>query len=71
MSMESMEDKLLSIVELRKKTGLSQSKFAEKYHIKLNTLTQWEQGLRKAPEHVVYMLQRLVCEVDNDATANP
>ena len=49
MSMESMEDKLLSIVELRKKTGLSQSKFAEKYHIKLNTLTQWEQGLRKAP----------------------
>ena len=46
----------MTIKELRESTGLSQSKFAEKYHITEGTLQHWEQGVRKPPEYVVYML---------------
>ncbi|MBE2895737.1 helix-turn-helix domain-containing protein [Pasteurellaceae bacterium HPA106] len=35
------------IVETRNKAGLSQSKFAEKLGISVNTLKSWEQGQRK------------------------
>lgn len=47
------------IKELRKTTGLSQSRFAEKYMIPLRTLQGWELG-RNVPETVGYMLKKLV-----------
>lgn len=50
------EENFMTIKELRESTGLSQSKFAEKYHIPVGTLQHWEQGVRKPPEYVVYML---------------
>lgn len=50
------EGNFMTIKELRESTGLSQSKFAEKYHIPVGTLQHWEQGVRKPPEYVVYML---------------
>lgn len=46
----------ITIKELRESTGLSQSKFAEKFHIPIGTLQHWEQGVRKPPEYVEYML---------------
>lgn len=49
-----------SILELRKLTGLSQGKFAEKYHIKLNTLLKWEHGKNRTPEHYLYALNELL-----------
>lgn len=49
----------MTIKELRESTGLSQSKFAEKYHIPVGTLQHWEQGVRKPPDYVVYMLYEL------------
>lgn len=49
----------MTIKEIREKAGLSQSKFAEKYHIPIGTLQHWEQGVRKPPEYVVYMLEKL------------
>ncbi len=48
------------IKELRKITGLSQSEFAKKFHIPVGTLAHWEQGIRKPPEYVVYMMTRII-----------
>lgn len=56
----------MTVVELRKMTGLSQNKFAVKYHINVGTLRTWEQGLHECPEHVLYMLERVVREDMND-----
>ena len=50
----------MTIVELRKKTGLSQSKFAQKYHIQVATLQHWEQGVSKTPETILYLLEELM-----------
>jgi putative transcriptional regulator len=50
----------LTILELRKKTGLSQRKFAKKYHIGLRALQSWEQGWRDIPESTLYMIQRII-----------
>ncbi len=44
------------IKELRKKTGLSQSKFAAKFEIPVRTLQQWEQGISAPPEYLIRMM---------------
>ena len=44
------------IKELRKKAGLSQSKFSAKFGIPVRTLQQWEQGISAPPEYVVRMM---------------
>lgn len=54
----------MTIKELRQITGLSQFKFAEKYHINLWTLQEWERGRSKTPESILYFLERLITEVD-------
>lgn len=48
------------IKELRKITGLTQAEFAKKFHIPAGTLAHWEQGIRKPPEYVVYMMAKIV-----------
>ena len=50
----------MTVKELRIKTGLSQSKFAEKFHINKGTLANWEQGIRNPPEHVLYMIETIL-----------
>ncbi len=50
----------MKIKELRNKTGLSQSKFADMFSIPLNTLQQWEQELRTPPEYVLKMIEELL-----------
>ncbi len=47
----------MTIQELRAKTGLSQSKFAERYGIPVRTLQEWEQGKRKPPGYVLELLE--------------
>lgn len=54
----------MTVKELRKKTGLSQSKFAEKYKINLWTLKNWEQGKGEPLQAVVHLLTRVITEVD-------
>ncbi len=49
----------MTIQELRKKTGLSQSKFAEYFGIPLRTVQEWEQGRRKPPEYIPKLLERI------------
>lgn len=47
---------MLSIKELRELTGLSQDKFAKKYHLSPNTLKKWEQGQRPVPGWYLWLL---------------
>lgn len=50
----------MEIKELRQSTGLSQSQFANEFHIPKGTLAHWEQGIRKPPEYVIYMLKKII-----------
>ena len=52
--------KSITILELRKQTGLSESQSAKKFHIQLKTLQSWEQGWRNTPECILYMVQRIL-----------
>lgn len=45
------------VKELRAKTGLTQTKFGELFHIPLRTIQNWENGTRKPPEWAVYLLE--------------
>ena len=58
----------MTIKEIRALTGLSQSKFAEKYHIKIDTLQNWEQNRAKTPAYVLFLLERIVKEIDYKQT---
>ena len=49
----------MEIQELRKITGLSQSKFAEYFGLPLRTVQEWEQGRRKPPEYIPELLERI------------
>ena len=60
----------MTIKELRQVTHLSQSQFAQKYHINLDTLQNWEQGRNKVPELSLYLLERLITEVDYQRKEN-
>lgn len=50
------------MLEIRRRSGLSQAKFAEKYDIPKRTLENWEQGSRECPEYVYNLLDRVVAE---------
>lgn len=50
----------MQIKELREQVGLSQSKFAALFKIPVHTLQQWEQGLRKPPEYIIYMIEKIL-----------
>ena len=50
----------MTIKELRLLTGLSQSQFAKKYRFSVKQVQSWEQGWRKTPVHVLYLLERCV-----------
>ena len=50
----------ISILELRKRTGLSQSLFAKRFHLGIRAVQSWEQGQRNTPEHVLYMIQKIL-----------
>lgn len=50
----------MTIKELRKRTGLSQSKFAERFHLSMRTLQRWEQNQNELQEAIVYMINRIL-----------
>jgi putative transcriptional regulator len=49
-----------TIKEIRNDTGLSQSKFGEKFHIPTINISNWEQGVHKPPSYVVYMIEHIL-----------
>lgn len=52
----------MNIKELRRHTGLSQSKFGELYNIPLRTIQDWENEKRNPPSYVVSLLERAILE---------
>ena len=52
----------MTIKEIRKRTGLSQAKFGEKYNIPKRTIEDWESEKRTPPEYVTALLERAVKE---------
>jgi DNA-binding transcriptional regulator YiaG len=46
----------MTIQEIRKSTGLSQSKFAAALNIPVRTLQKWEIGERSCPDYVVELI---------------
>ena len=52
--------------QIRKKTGLTQAAFAEKYNIPKRTIETWESfsesARRNAPDYVLDLLERVVKE---------
>lgn len=50
----------ITILDLRKRTSLSQSQFAKKFHLSIRAVQSWEQGQRNTPEHVLYMIQTIL-----------
>lgn len=50
----------ITILELRKQTGLSQSKFAKRFHLTTRAVQSWEQGTRNTPDHILYMIQKIL-----------
>lgn len=47
----------MNIKELRSQTGLSQAKFAAKFHINPMNISYWERGYRTPPDYVVEMME--------------
>lgn len=50
----------MTILELRQKTGLSQSQFAKRFHLNVRTLQTWEQGTRKTPDYIIWLIARVI-----------
>ena len=46
----------MTIKDIRTATGLSQARFAERFHIPTRTIENWESGIRKPPVYVIYLL---------------
>ena len=50
----------VSVAEIRKTTGMSQSAFAKFFDIPVRTLQDWEQGRRVPPPYVPGMMLRIL-----------
>ena len=53
---------MTTIKEIRRYTGLSQSKFAKKYGIPNRSIENWEAGVRSCPDYLISLLARAVKE---------
>lgn len=45
---------------LRVRMDLSQTEFADKFHLSVRSLQAWEQGRSQPPECVLYLIRRVV-----------
>ena len=61
----------MKIKEIRMDTGLSQSKFANKFGIPVGTLQAWEQGRQEPPSYVVSMIETILKASAVPADFNP
>jgi len=52
----------MTIIEMRKRLGVTQSEFASRYHIPFRTIQNWESGDRKPPEYILELLENQVSE---------
>ena len=47
----------MTIKEIRKAAGMTQSEMAEKLHIPKRTIENWDGGQRKPPDYIVELIQ--------------
>lgn len=60
----------MNIREMRTRLGITQSEFAERYHIPFRTIQNWETGLRTPPEYITDLLEkRIMSDLINRKTA--
>jgi DNA-binding transcriptional regulator YiaG len=52
-----MDDKAQKIKALRENTGMNRREFCEHFDIPYRTVTEWERGMRHAPDYVVRLLE--------------
>nr|DAY24182.1 MAG TPA: helix-turn-helix domain protein [Caudoviricetes sp.] len=57
---EAKVDDKERLKELRKETGLSQTKFAERFKIPLRTIQDWEYGKREIRSYIIDMMCRII-----------
>lgn len=50
----------MTIKELRKKSGLTQKEFAEKYHIPRRTIEDWEREIRTPPPYIPELIEKIM-----------
>lgn len=50
----------MTIQELRKSTGMSQSKFSAYFGIPTSTLQDWEHERRNPPPYIIVMMERIL-----------
>ena len=50
----------MTILELRKYLGLSQSEFAKRFHLTKKVVQSWEQGWRNTPESYLFLITRVI-----------
>lgn len=51
---------MLTIKNLREKSGMSQKQFADYFEISIRTIQSWEQNLRTPPDYVVIMMEKIL-----------
>ncbi|SEF91372.1 helix-turn-helix domain-containing protein [Lachnospira multipara] len=49
----------MDIRKIREELNMSQSQFANKFHLSVKTLQRWEQGKTKVPESIYYMINKI------------
>ncbi len=52
----------MTVKGIRERTGLSQARFGERYHIPKRTIEDWETERRTPPVYVVELLDRVTKE---------
>lgn len=50
----------MKIQEIRKKVGMTQKEFSKHFHISVRTLQRWELGTTETPEHIMYMIKKIL-----------
>lgn len=55
-----MQSKSVQLKSIRKKTGLTQKAFAEKFNINSDTYRHWESGFRTPSDYVVSMIRTIL-----------
>lgn len=50
----------MNIKQLRKRTGLSQSRFAEYFNVPVRTIQKWECNGSTPPEYIPQMMSRIL-----------
>ena len=64
-----MESIKTRIIEARKKTGLTQAEFSERWELSIQTLRQWEQGQRTPKGLYLKRIEKILSKIERGGIA--